>query len=192
MDSTVAIALLKRLAFDVQAIEIDYAFRSAGERIAAQRVIDKMGIKCSHINYSFNGAEGLKRTGVQPSSALMVSMCDVFLRGSDIQHLVIGTIKEDWSSPEGGQVSIYYYRSLEKILSMHCSRSVHLHLPFYNLTKNEIAKLGVALNAPLEQTWSCSSVGLVPCAECRPCREAAEAIASLDQFGRCPSNNQAF
>jgi 7-cyano-7-deazaguanine synthase len=42
--------------------------------------------------------------------------------------------------------------------------------PLINLSKEEIVKLAVKLNVPLENTWSCYKGGEKPCGMCDSCK----------------------
>ncbi len=48
--------------------------------------------------------------------------------------------------------------------------------PFVRITKAEIVKLGIELNVPFEETWSCYEGGERPCLECGTCLERTEAF----------------
>ena len=54
---------------------------------------------------------------------------------------------------------------------------IGVETPIIDLSKAEIAELGVRLNAPLEHTWSCYKGGEVPCDECDSCILRANGFA---------------
>jgi 7-cyano-7-deazaguanine synthase len=54
---------------------------------------------------------------------------------------------------------------------------VRLDRPFLHMTKGQIARLGVALGVPYEQTWTCYEGADQPCGKCGACQERAEAFA---------------
>lgn len=53
---------------------------------------------------------------------------------------------------------------------------LHVHAPFVNITKEDIAKLGERLGVPWELTWSCYVGGELHCGKCGTCVERAEAL----------------
>lgn len=50
--------------------------------------------------------------------------------------------------------------------------------PFVNMTKAEVVKMGLELNAPYELTWSCYEGKDVPCGKCGTCIDRAAAFAA--------------
>ena len=54
---------------------------------------------------------------------------------------------------------------------------IRIETPIIDLTKAEIATLGVRLGAPLEHTWSCYEGGEVPCGSCDSCILRARGFA---------------
>ena len=54
---------------------------------------------------------------------------------------------------------------------------IRIETPIIDLTKAEIAALGMRLGAPLEHTWSCYEGGEVPCGSCDSCILRARGFA---------------
>ena len=55
--------------------------------------------------------------------------------------------------------------------------SMKVETPIIQLSKGEIASLGITLGAPLEHTWSCYGGGEVPCGKCDSCVLRARGFA---------------
>jgi len=53
---------------------------------------------------------------------------------------------------------------------------IHVLAPFLELTKAQIVSLGVALQVPFEDTWSCYNSGPIHCGKCGTCVERREAF----------------
>ncbi|MCY4488551.1 MAG: 7-cyano-7-deazaguanine synthase QueC [Deltaproteobacteria bacterium] len=54
---------------------------------------------------------------------------------------------------------------------------IRVETPIIDLSKAEIAALGIRLGAPLEHTWSCYQGGAAPCASCDSCVLRAKGFA---------------
>ncbi|MDA1188747.1 MAG: 7-cyano-7-deazaguanine synthase QueC [Chloroflexi bacterium] len=52
-----------------------------------------------------------------------------------------------------------------------------IEIPIIEMSKADIAKLGIELNAPLDQTWSCYQGGDAPCGGCDSCILRAKGFA---------------
>ena len=46
---------------------------------------------------------------------------------------------------------------------------LQIEIPIIEMSKADIVRLGIEINAPLELTWSCYQGGKVPCARCDSC-----------------------
>ena len=71
--------------------------------------------------------------------------------------------------------------SFFKLITILLSRtgSVKLNLPFKRYSKTQVAKIGVALKAPIERTFSCLAAARVPCGACPNCVDRLHALESL-------------
>ena len=58
--------------------------------------------------------------------------------------------------------------------------SIKIETPIIDLSKAEIAALGIRLGAPLEHTWSCYKGGELPCGLCDSCILRARGFAEAD------------
>lgn len=56
---------------------------------------------------------------------------------------------------------------------------VKVEMPFRQLSKTDVARIGVALGAPVAETFSCQAAAEVPCGVCPNCVDRAEALATL-------------
>ena len=72
-----------------------------------------------------------------------------------------------------------FFNKLEKFLSDY--GSVKIEMPFRNLSKYEVAKLGIELKAPIGKTFSCQASEEIPCGACPNCVDRLEALRMLSQ-----------
>ena len=84
------------------------------------------------------------------------------------EKIIGGHVKEDTSNlPDANP---RYLESLNEILSASLGvEAVKIEAPLIDLTKVEVVKLGMKLNAPLDYTWSCWASGPGHCGKCPGC-----------------------
>lgn len=58
--------------------------------------------------------------------------------------------------------------------------SVKIIMPFRDMSKYEVAKLGIELHAPIGRTFSCQASPAIPCGACPNCVDRLEAITRLE------------
>jgi 7-cyano-7-deazaguanine synthase len=57
--------------------------------------------------------------------------------------------------------------------------SVRIEMPFREMSKYEVAKIGIALQAPIGRTFSCQASSTVPCGACPNCVDRLDALKKL-------------
>lgn len=72
-----------------------------------------------------------------------------------------------------------FFNKLEGLLSEY--GSVKIEMPFRNMTKYEVAKLGIELQAPIGQTFSCQASPEIPCGACPNCVDRLNALKQIEQ-----------
>lgn len=70
-----------------------------------------------------------------------------------------------------------FFNSLETLLSEY--GSVSIEMPFRNLSKFDVAKLGIELGAPIGRTFSCQASPEIPCGACPNCVDRLEALKRI-------------
>ena len=70
-----------------------------------------------------------------------------------------------------------FFDKLEGLLSEY--GSVKIEMPFRNLSKYEVAKLGIELKAPIGATFSCQASPDIPCGACPNCVDRLNALKEL-------------
>jgi 7-cyano-7-deazaguanine synthase len=69
---------------------------------------------------------------------------------------------------------------LEEAFQEGCDSSIELVAPYVMKTKTEIAQLGMLLDVPFQDTWSCYKGGEIHCGRCGTCVERKEALYGFD------------
>lgn len=67
-----------------------------------------------------------------------------------------------------------FFQNLENLLAN--IGAVSIQMPFRDMTKKEVLSLGLQLNAPVAQTYSCQVASSNPCGACPNCVERIEAL----------------
>jgi 7-cyano-7-deazaguanine synthase len=57
--------------------------------------------------------------------------------------------------------------------------AVELRMPFRNMSKYDVAKIGISLEAPIGYTFSCQASSTIPCGACPNCVDRLEALRLL-------------
>ncbi len=73
--------------------------------------------------------------------------------------------------------SMEFFTKLETLLESY--GSVKLNMPYRELSKTEVAKLGVELGAPIASTYSCQVNSQNPCGACPNCVDRIDAMNAL-------------
>jgi 7-cyano-7-deazaguanine synthase len=73
--------------------------------------------------------------------------------------------------------SMEFFSKLENLLESY--GSVKINMPYREMTKTEVAKLGLALGAPIATTYSCQVNSENPCGACPNCVDKIDAINAL-------------
>ena len=72
-----------------------------------------------------------------------------------------------------------FFNKLEGLLSEY--GSVKIEMPFRNMTKYDVAKLGIELKAPIGQTFSCQASPNIPCGACPNCVDRLNALKQIEK-----------
>ena len=73
--------------------------------------------------------------------------------------------------------SMDFFTKLESLLLEF--GSTRINMPFRNMTKTEVAKLGLELGTPIEMTYSCQVNAHMPCGACPNCVDRIVAINNI-------------
>lgn len=72
-----------------------------------------------------------------------------------------------------------FFNKLECFLSEY--GSVKIEMPFRNMSKYDVAKLGLELRAPIGQTFSCQASPEIPCGACPNCVDRLNALKKIEK-----------
>jgi len=116
----------------------------------------------------FSGQE-IPTSYVPFRNANILAACVSWAEVLNARIVFIGAVQEDSSGYPDCRVD--FFSAFEKMVQLGTKPSTNLEIktPIINLTKKEIIKLGMELNAPLHLTWSCYKNEDKACGVCDSC-----------------------
>lgn len=195
LDSTVAAAVARRDGYALALLTIDYQQRHAVEVQCAKQVAEALGAE-RHIvvNVDLRAIGGSALTDVLPvpkdrsESERSQGVPNTYVPGRNLIFLSLAAAQAEVLGASviyfGANVLDYsgypdcrpeFIKAVEAVLRVGTkagmtSRHIEIRAPLLQLSKADIIRLGLALNAPLHLTHSCyDPVGLVACGHCDSC-----------------------
>ncbi len=159
------LSCFRKVAADVEAsesYEIDLPFF---EQIGASALTDKsIEVPTAGIE------EGVPVTYVPFRNGIFLSIAASVAEKHGAEALFIGVVEEDSSGYPDCRES--YIEQMQKAINMGTKEETRLRIemPLVNLNKSEIVQKALALNVPLESTWSCYKSEDEACGLCDSCR----------------------
>ncbi len=197
MDSCVATAWAAR-RYRLALLHVNYGQRTeARERAAFDRLADHFGaarravVDAAYLG-RFGGSsltdraldvpeddppEGIPSTYVPFRNANLLAIATAWAETLGAARLVIGAVEPD--APGYPDCRPAFYEAANRLIALGTrpETEIRIETPVIAMTKAEVIRLGAALGAPLELTWSCYRREDVACGRCASCRRRAEAFA---------------
>ncbi|MCU0331024.1 MAG: 7-cyano-7-deazaguanine synthase QueC [Candidatus Kapabacteria bacterium] len=191
MDSCVTVALVREAGYDVAALHVNYGQRTQQRELQAfTDICDHYAIRkrliCDISHLAAIGGSSLTDTTIVVSKANLTSKeipsSYVPFRNANIlaiatswaevcgaQAIAIGAVEEDSSGyPDCRDV---FFRAFEHVIATGTKpeTTIRILTPVIHLSKADIVREGIRLNAPLHHTWSCYQGEGLACGECDSC-----------------------
>ena len=93
-------------------------------------------------------------------------------------EIFIGVHQDDSAVNAYADCSENFIRAMNDAVNIGTYSKIKIVAPFLGMTKADIVKIGLELNAPYNLTWSCYERGEIPCGKCATCRDRAAAFAT--------------
>ncbi len=190
LDSTTTLYYVINKGFTPVCLIFDYGQRHKKEINCAKKIVKKLSLEYYIIKFSlpWKGSSLLdnklklpnkKQKNVIPSTyvpsrnIIFLSFATSLAEVVNADYIFYGANQIDYSGyPDCREEFI---KSFQKMISVGTKKGVSkekikIVAPLINLSKEEIVKLAVKLNVPLENTWSCYKGGEKPCGICDSCR----------------------
>ena len=208
IDSTtcLAIAVKKFGRENIVAVSIFYGQRHERELLSAKKVAEYYGVNhyefdaaqimsysdsalmnssTKKLESSTYGEQVKKKPRVETyvpfRNGLMLAMAASFVdglfKGTDAE-IFIGVHQDDSAVNAYADCSEEFINAMNAAVNVGTYGKIKITAPFLGMTKADIVKMGLELNAPYHLTWSCYERGEIPCGKCATCRDRATAFAT--------------
>ena len=191
MDSTLASYIAKNEGYEIIAVHFNYGQRTEKRELKAFRdICEDLQIKEKYeidipfftqigasaltdksIDIPINGVEaGVPITYVPFRNGIFLSIATAIAEKEEAQALYIGVVEEDSSGYPDCTDS--FIDKMTNAINEGTKESTKLEIktPLVHLMKNQIVEKSLALNVPLEHTWSCYKEEEKACGVCDSCR----------------------
>ena len=112
------------------------------------------------------------RNGLFLSSAASIAL------SKDCRVILYGAHADDSAGFAYPDCSPVFNDAMNQAIFEGSGHQLKVEAPFVNMTKAEVVKMGLDLNAPYELTWSCYEGKDEPCGKCGTCIDRAAAFAA--------------
>ncbi|MHC1680890.1 MAG: 7-cyano-7-deazaguanine synthase QueC [Methanomassiliicoccales archaeon] len=192
LDSTVTLAYALHQGFEVTALTINYGQRHKRELDAARAVAAHYKVPHIIMEFPLTGFRSaltddsipipdrkpedigydIPETYVPARNIVFLSLAAGLAESVDASAVFIGANAIDYSGYPDCRPE--FFQAFENMLEVGTKRGVLGHPvsiehPILKMTKAEIVKLGLKLEAPLHLTWSCYRGGEKACGHCDSC-----------------------
>lgn len=106
---------------------------------------------------------------------LFLSIASAYAQSKGIKNVYSAFINSNHAKEI--DCSMEFFTKLEGLLENY--GSVKINMPFREMTKTQVAKMGIALHVPIASTYSCQVNSNNPCGACPNCVDRIEAMNSV-------------
>ena len=106
---------------------------------------------------------------------LFISLASAYAQSMGIKDVYTAFINSNHAKEI--DCSMEFFTKLETLLYEY--GSIRINMPFREMTKTEVARLGLELEAPIEMTYSCQVNADMPCGACPNCVDRINAINNI-------------
>jgi 7-cyano-7-deazaguanine synthase len=201
LDSTVATAHFND-AYEIHALTFNYGQRSAEMEIkSAGAVCGKLGIKHTVLELPWLKKLGksaltsdvevpelkineldskeicdetARKVWVPGRNVVFTAIATSFAEAENSGKIIVGwDLEEAVTFPDNSKEFLYAFNNVLEIGTL---EGVKIEAPLINMSKTEIVKLGVEINAPLNLSYSCYMGEEEPCGICESCMRRIRAF----------------
>jgi 7-cyano-7-deazaguanine synthase len=193
LDSATSAAQAQVDGYEVIALSLFYGQRHDRELLAAQDIVNHLGI-AEHFNLQVNLSQwggssltdsammvptagvvedGIPNTYVPGRNTVFLSIALSLAEAKQAEAIYLGINAVDYSGYPDCRPE--YLEAVQRLAMLSSKAGLEGHAPkliapLVMDTKVDIVRRAVALGVPIERTWSCYQGGEVPCGVCDSCR----------------------
>jgi 7-cyano-7-deazaguanine synthase len=195
LDSAVTAFIAKKQGYEVYALSFRYGQRHTKELLCAKKIAKAVGAK-NHLIFNidlqkFGGSSLLSSspnqiknhvlkdigktipsTYVPARNTVFLSLGLAYAEAINAAVIFIGVNAVDYSAyPDCRPNYIRAYQHLANLATKHGvkGKTIRINVPLISLTKAQIIKIGLKLNVPFKNTWSCYRGENRACGHCDSC-----------------------
>lgn len=106
---------------------------------------------------------------------LFLSIASAYAQSKGIKNVYSAFINSNHAKEI--DCSMEFFSKLETLLEAY--GSIKINMPFREMTKTQVAELGISLRVPIAETYSCQVNSKVPCGACPNCVDRIDAMNNL-------------
>jgi 7-cyano-7-deazaguanine synthase len=183
LDSATVAYLIKSQGYQVYPLTFKYGQIAVKETLAAQKIAEDIGTNTRIIDFSalkdiFQTSALINRniplTREFTTSIIVPFRNAIFLSAAVAYAITVGA-NEIFYGAHDSDVFTYpdcrreFYEVFEKAAKLGTDKNISICAPYNGKKKQDIVKDAVALNVPLELTWSCYLDNEKHCGQCEAC-----------------------
>ena len=205
LDSTVATAYYGN-KYEIHAITFNYGQRSAEMEIkSAGAVCEKLGIEHSVIDLPWLKKLGksaltsdedvpelkideldskeicdetARKVWVPGRNVVFTAIATSFAEALNAEKIIVGwDLEEAATFPDNSKE---FLDAFNNVLEIGTLEGVKIEAPVINMSKTEIVKLGMDIDAPMDLSYSCYMGGEEPCGTCESCMRRIRAFRDVE------------
>lgn len=159
---TLKIVLPKEAKCDLQTLDVSSVYKHSKSRFIKEANLWKDEITANDLYIPYR-------------NVLLLTLAASFAQSLQIRDVYSAFINSNHAKEI--DCSKDFFVSMDNLLQEY--GTVRMKMPFIDFSKYEVAKIGLALKAPIGFTFSCQASSLIPCGACPNCVDRLEALSKL-------------
>jgi 7-cyano-7-deazaguanine synthase len=181
---------------NVTALNLFYGQNAKKELDAAKKIAEHYGVNYIPMDISkimeFSNSGMLNDNSIKPGEEIFEEQTDVPFRNglmisvASAVSISVGADSVQFATHKDESAGLQYpdckpefFQAMANAISVGTNGSLNLELPFANMSKIDVMRLGEELGVPFELTWSCYVSDDEPCGFCVGCTGRARAFEAL-------------